>query len=53
MRGSTKEDKEKDICLLIIIPKEIEKENQKEENLIELNFISEMGPEIIYEKDII
>ena len=50
MKESTKEDKEKDIYLLIIIPKEIEREHQKEENLNELNFTSEIVPEIIYEK---
>ena len=52
MEESTKKDKEKDIYLFIIIPKEIEKENQKEENLNELNFTSEIVPEIIHEKEI-
>ena len=52
MEESTKEGKEEDIYLFIIIPKEIEKENQKEENLNELYFTSEIVPEIIYEKEI-
>ena len=46
---SIPEGKEKDIYLIILIPKEEEEENEKSK---ELCFISKIVPEIFYEKDI-
>ena len=49
---STKDGEENTIYFIILIPKEIETENKKEESPIELNFITDVVPEIIYEKEI-
>ena len=50
---STNEDKEKEIYFMVLIPKEEESEKEKEEETSnELNFISEIIPEIIYENEI-
>ena len=51
---STNEDKQKEIYFMVLIPKEEEKEKEKgeEETSKELNFISEIVPDIIYEKTI-
>jgi len=49
---STKDGEENTIYFVVLIPKEIETENKKEESPIELNFITDVVPEIIYEKEI-